>query len=70
MVTGLAKRRRRCSGYRLAGEISKFRRAARYAMRRKIYRPATHEDGGRRDETAEFALFSIDYFVINASLPR
>jgi arsenate reductase len=27
------------------GEITKFRRAARYPMRRKICRPATHEDG-------------------------
>ena len=40
-------------------------------MRRKIDRQATDEDGGRRDENRQGLLyFSIDYFVINASLPR
>jgi len=36
-------------------------------MRRKIYRQATDEDGGRRDQNCGIVLFSIDYFVINAA---
>jgi len=39
-------------------------------MRRKIYRQATDEDGGRRDENSRAYSIFIDYFVINASLPR
>jgi hypothetical protein len=35
-------------------------------MRRKIYRQATDEDDGRRDENRKICS-SIDYFVINAS---
>jgi hypothetical protein len=32
--------------------------------------PLVEEHSGRRDENRGIALFSIDYFVINASLPR
>jgi hypothetical protein len=39
-------------------------------MRRKIDRQATDEDGGRRDENRRACSIFIDYFVINASLPR
>jgi len=38
--------------------------------RRKIYRQATGEDGGRRDENRRTCSIFLDYLVINASLPR
>ena len=59
--------------HRLLDKSSQHRRDAQLATRRwaaRYYRPATHEDGGRRDENRWICPISIDYFVINASLPR